>query len=772
MIEKVFIVPHTHTDLGFTADVAAVVAWHCKLLSSLLDLDWTRDDYRWTIESAVILRAWWAGASSTDRDRAVALLRSGQWQLAGFETQLLTDLASPLELKASVSWACGMGQEHGFPVRGIMLNDLGGCARGLPSAVVSEGIEYFVAGVGGYRVLLPLAELPPLFHWEAPDGARLLFWHLGISEELDPGMWDGLPAQYGFGNSYVIFPTRDHFSDQEYDDDPEKLKFAVGTIDEAYRRLEKDLYRRGYPYRYLMLQASGDNRGLDPDFPRWVSLWNQHVDSPKICGATADEFFTAMREEYGDDFPVLKGALNDPCSDIAVTTPGLFAKYRRNGRTIQTLKALGNGAAAIEQTLSDALRWQQWYSDHTFGLSMWNDEKALSMKLDESAVSDPGLQRWVDSWEDNARYPEKASEILEAGKALLQSGEGVTVFVPSKQPANVIVRLPGGCRAAAHDEAAVQDGTDCTWIEWRDLSLDRPGHVLPAPADAATGTPAKAAAALDSESWRIRFDPDTGQLIEAASRTGPGNVLADNQDADLGDLLVFDVDDLDENQTFGSMRHPPSLRRQPTDWIGCESSADGDLVKEITRIGVIRCPQGDQRLEQRWRLYRASDILEIDTVWDKKPRVRREACYFSVPLSFADPDVLIDQGLTTARVGCEELAGSFRDSYCVQHWLAVKDETTALLITPLEAGLVGVDGIHLLRFIKEPMVPETGSLFFLLSHNCWPTNTPRWQEGRLRFRFRLKLLPANVSSEELSRRGTAMALGALVVGCEAESMAW
>ena len=184
MIEKVFIVPHTHTDLGYTADVETVLARHCEMLSSLLELcangyeDWGGERYRWTIEASVILRHWWERASGEDRASAVALLRSGRWELTGFETQLLTGISDPLELTASVEWACGMGHRYGFPVRTVMLNDLGGFARGLPSAVAGEGIRYLVLGCGGYRVLTPMAGLPALFRWEGDFVNQQKAWYM------------------------------------------------------------------------------------------------------------------------------------------------------------------------------------------------------------------------------------------------------------------------------------------------------------------------------------------------------------------------------------------------------------------------------------------------------------------------------------------------------------------------------------------------------------------------------------------------------------------
>lgn len=779
MIEKVFIVPHTHTDLGYTADVDTVLARHAEMLSTLLGLcthghgPWPADRYRWTIESAVILRHWWERAAGDDRDALLALLRSGRWELAALETQLLTGIADPVELKASIAWACGLGRDQGFPVRTVMLNDLGGFARGLPSAVCGAGIRYAVLGCGGFRVLTPMAGLPSLFRWEAPDGASLLLWHLGISADLDPRIWEGLPAQYGFGNSYVIHPTRDACSDEAHDDDPEKLRFSVQKMDEAYRRLEADLERRGYPYRYLMLQASGDNRGMDPQLPRWIEQWNRNTDRPTICAATATEFFDAMVEAYDDDFPALKGDLHDSCSMLAADNTRGFATYRNNARTISLIQDMGSAAAGTEADLAEAGRWQLWFSDHTFGLSTWDPDTNGRIALDQSCITDPtpAIRRLIDSWEVKNDYVGRAADILETCKARLAVDADVTVFAPSEAPTTVVAALPPGCHPLEDADTTVQAGRDCTWVQWRGLSAGRPGRARLGGSVATVVDRQAPVTALVGDSWHVAFDDASGRLLEPGAGSAVDHMFGRTGEASAGDLIVFDVDDMDERAALGAVRHPPRLTARPLAWTGCERTAHGDLVSEITRVGVIACPESDQHVEQRWRLYHDSGVLEIDTLWHKVPRVRWEACYLALPLDFRDPDVLVHQGLTTARVGHEELPGCHRDQYCAQDWIAVRDEARTLLITPLEAGLVDVDAVRFLQFLTEPISPRTGSLFFLLSHNCWPTNAPCWQGGPLRFRVRMKRCAPDASLRQLTEQGRGLARGALVVGCSADTMA-
>jgi hypothetical protein len=678
-----------------------------------------------------------------ERQQVLELLRSGQWQLMALETQLLTQLARPSELRASVDWACRFGEQHGIPVRGAMLNDIGGYARGLPSAIAPRGIQYLAGGVGGFRALLPWADLPWLINWRAPDGQTLLVWHVDLDPLLPLETWPTLPASYGFGFDLCLKPVKQLLRDGVEDRD---------GIDAAWREYERQLQRRGYPYRQIMLQFAGDNDGIDRDVPRWIEHWNATIDRPKLRLATPDEFFSDLLNDIAiDQIPQRSGELHDPWIDHAATQPAAFAVYRENGRRIEALRAHDDSA-----DLDEAVRQQLWFSDHTFGLSMWECNERIKTQLGQAAASAPEMTNWVESWADKQLYPKQAAQHIAAAEARQWPGQTMA-YTAQPQPLAATVRLPWKPRVMADEDVQVAaDGQ--VWAYLSGVASDSP-RPLDCGDSAASPTPPTAAPVLCDTHWHIAFDPETGALTQLKSLSHPA---ANIGPAGFADLTVYDVNGLTERPMPAEMldeieRVPNAIR-----WHNGALTTAGPLVSEVVRRGVIALPEGDQQATQHWRLLHREGILEIETIWDKLPRVRHEASYLGLSLRFDQPRVWIDQGLTVAEVGRDELPGCFRDQYCVHDWVAVADETSTLLVAPREMGLVEVDRVRLHDYATQPFAPATGMLHFMLTHNYWPTNCPRWQEGRLTYTLRLQLLEPNQSSRSLREAGARLAWPVLI----------
>jgi hypothetical protein len=749
MIDTIYLVPHTHTDLGYTDRVDAVLKRQVELLDSVLALSLRGDGevepdaYRWTIETACVLRLWWQQRGERERQQVLELLRSGRWQLMALETQLLTQLARPSELRASVDWACRFGEEHGIPVRGIMLNDIAGYARGLPSAVAPRGIQYLAGGVGGFRALLPHADLPWLFNWHAPDGQTLLVWHVGLDPEVPIDAYPTLPASYGFGYDLCLKPVEQLMRHGKQPD---------GGIDAAWRTYDAHLQRRGYPFSRIMLQFAGDNDGIDRDVPRWIDHWNATVAKPKLQLATPDDFFSDLLAKTPvEQLPQLRGAIHDPWIDHAPTQIAAFGVYRENGRRIEALQT-NNGSPQMRQPIDAALREQLWFSDHTFGLSMWACNERIATQLGEKAVDAPEMINWVESWIDKQKYPAAAAKHIAAAEAQRWPDQPVA-YTGLSSPVTTTVALPPSCRPQGAADDHVQVAADGrAWALVSDVASDAPR--LLERCDVAVSTSTCDETALCDGQWRIAFDPSTGALRELSS---PAHGEAKIDLAGFADLVVYDIDGLTERAWLAETLDRWRLTPHAVQWQAAEPGTTGPLVSEIARRGIVALPEGDQRVAQRWRLLHHDGVVEIETIWDKLPRVRREASYLSLPLRFDKPAVSIDQGLTIARVGDEELPGCYRDQYSVHDWVAVADDAATLLVAPREFGMVEVDRVRLHEYADKPFVPQTGSLHFLLAHNMWPTNCSRWQQGRFTLTLRLKLCGPNLSSAALRDAGARLA---------------
>ena len=81
MIRSIYLIHHTHFDIGFTDLAGEVIHQQVGYLSDAVRLCEADPEYRWTIESGSLLRLWLASQNEKNQDRILKFLRSGQMEL-------------------------------------------------------------------------------------------------------------------------------------------------------------------------------------------------------------------------------------------------------------------------------------------------------------------------------------------------------------------------------------------------------------------------------------------------------------------------------------------------------------------------------------------------------------------------------------------------------------------------------------------------------------------------------------------------------------------
>lgn len=83
-------------------------------------------DFRWTIESARLLKDYISHRPEPVVKRLMAALQRGQMELMALDCQPLMELCTPPEQKHICAWAAETAQNWNFPVECVMLDDIGG----------------------------------------------------------------------------------------------------------------------------------------------------------------------------------------------------------------------------------------------------------------------------------------------------------------------------------------------------------------------------------------------------------------------------------------------------------------------------------------------------------------------------------------------------------------------------------------------------------------------------------------------------------------------
>ena len=88
-IETIYLIHHSHTDVGYTHDQPIVWDLHTRFIDTAIDLAEQSTDsdsdgaFRWTVETTAVLNRWLKNATDRDIERFRAMERAGRIEYRG-----------------------------------------------------------------------------------------------------------------------------------------------------------------------------------------------------------------------------------------------------------------------------------------------------------------------------------------------------------------------------------------------------------------------------------------------------------------------------------------------------------------------------------------------------------------------------------------------------------------------------------------------------------------------------------------------------------------
>jgi hypothetical protein len=311
---SVFLVHHSHLDIGYTDTQGSVLQHHLQYLDSVLDLvsatdDWPEDaKFRWNVEATWPLLHWIKNRPESDRTRFFDRVREGRIEICALPFSMHTEAYSIDELARQIRFADQLRERFDLPIQTAMQTDVPGATIGLLTSLVDADIRYLsvahnYAGrpaphlVGGQELTRP-------FYWRAPNGKRLLVWYtdaphgsasmegnlVGLAEDYQATL-EALPG-YLAALAESPYPYRGR---------GERV-FGWTGLDPS-----STVTKVPYPHDVLHLRVQGvlaDNASPSIVPARIVREWNEKWSYPQLRLATNSEFFTEAEERlaggYGD----------------------------------------------------------------------------------------------------------------------------------------------------------------------------------------------------------------------------------------------------------------------------------------------------------------------------------------------------------------------------------------------------------------------------------------------------------------------------------------
>ncbi|QEH34492.1 hypothetical protein OJF2_30310 [Aquisphaera giovannonii] len=722
----VYIVPHSHTDIGYTEVQTQIERKQVDNLLQGIALAKRTAGYPegsrfvWNVEVLWAADLFLHRLGEAQKAEFLDAVRRGHVALHGMYLNELTGLCRTEELLRLFREATKLADLTGVPIDAAMISDVPGYTWGTVTAMSQAGIRYFAAApnyidrIGG---TLQKWENRP-FYWASPSGKeKVLVW---------------IPTK-GYALSHLIHELSPKFV-AEY---------------------TADLEKAAYPYdiAYLRWSGHGDNATPDPGICESVKKWNAEHEWPKFRISSTSEAFRAFEARYGDKLPVVRGDWTPYWEDGAAssaleTSLNRWAADRlTQAETLWSLiDPAGYPARAFDAAWKDVLL----YSEHTWGAHCSITEPSIPLTQDQwrmkssyAAGADIRSREFVD--QVFARRARPGDD-----EAALSSD--VDVYNTSSWTRTDLVVVPKILSTVSNRMDRVLDdrgrpvpsqrlsggdlvfvATDVPPLSGRRYTIS-PGPAAPMPAGGAVASAKDGV--LDNGLLQARIDPHSGGVSEVHARGIGGNLVDPSSGHQANEYLYFNGDDLKGVKTAGA----PTIKVVD----------DGPIVAAIV---VDSAAPGCHSLRREVRVIAGLDRVEMANTVDKKrleaasymAKEGKESVNFAFPLHVPGGKMLLDLPVGAIRPEVDQIPGACKNDIPIGRWADVSNPAAGVTWATLDAPLVQLGELsgRLLNSIQKPelwrqTIEPTQHLYSWVMNNHWHTNYRAYQEGPVIFRYALR----------------------------------
>src|SRR3984957_4553478 len=369
----IYILPHSHNDLGYTEIQTNVERKQLNnLLTGIAYAQQTKDypagaRFVWNLEGVYAADLFLHRMNDQQRQSFISAVRDGGVALNGMYVNTLTGLCRPEELLQLFHRSKEVAALSGANVDAAMISDVPGYTWGTVTAMAQAGIKYFSAAPNYFdRIgdILQQWEDKP-FYWVSPSGKeKVLVWIPYKGYALSHGMPEGLTKK--FVDEYVAELKRKNFN---------------------------------YDISYIRWSGHGDNAVPDPSISEFVKDWNTTYAWPKFIISSTTTAFGAFEAKYGSQLPQEKGDWTGYWEDGAGSSAFETAENRASSSRLSQAEALwamrGGTGFPVDR---DREGWKNviLYSEHTWGADV-SVTRPLSQKTMEQWIIKKSYATMADS---------------------------------------------------------------------------------------------------------------------------------------------------------------------------------------------------------------------------------------------------------------------------------------------------------------------------------------------------------------------------------------
>ncbi|MCX6306090.1 MAG: hypothetical protein NT040_14100 [Bacteroidetes bacterium] len=723
----IYLVQHTHTDIGYTRPQTEILPDHLRYIDYALDFcdqtDSLPDDarFRWTCETSWAVREYLGTRPASQVERLRRRIGEGRIELTGLFLNA-SDLADETMIAATLR-PIQEFRKLGFPVKAAMQSDINGVPWCLADYLPGAGIEFLNMGQNDTRALKPF-ERPTTFWWESPSGNRVLV---------------NRPEHYMWGNSLGILGT-------------------IETFGSGLFLHLQDIIARGYPWDHYAVQFSGyltDNSPPSTTACKLVEQWNKVYIWPKLRLATVSEFMDYMKRNHAQELPVIRGAWPDWWMDgfgsAAMQTAfarSAHSDYIANEGLMAMAVCMGvpQGPAirALQDQVTDDIAF---YDEHTFGAA-----ESITDPLCENSVVQLGeKESWV--WSAVKKNSILREEVMGQVQLFIPKADvpSIAVFntLNRARTGNVMVYidhqlLPKDKEYRILDAAnqvmvlqPVSSREEGTWwmlhvkdvpplgysvyriaVDWesRDNLQEKPFSGV-----------------FENDFYRLVVDRKTGKITGLYDKEWKRELTDKTAPYALGEFIY---ERLGKNRGQLEQRKLDEYTR--TSWHGLRVSGihPGPVWHSITITGRMEGCADSTGIRCEIRLYNLEKKVEFCYSMKKRAVTDPEGVYIAFPFRLENSRHVAEVAGGTMVPGKEQVEGSASDWMGIQNFVALRNDSGQIVFSSPEIPLVQLGDINLGKFARVAN-PVSGYIYSWVLNNYWTTNFLASQEGELKWSYQV-----------------------------------
>lgn len=772
-IKNIYIVHHSHTDIGYTDLQERVVYTHIDYIRSAIDIikkgyenNTSDKNFKWNCETYFCVEKFLEEATQQEKDDFFDLVKKGNIGISATYLNF-NDLVDKGVLNKRTQEMVSIFKEKNIPIKAAMNADVNGISMGARDIFIENGIEFLFTNIHTHHGMYPLYHNQTPYYWENDQGKKLLVFS---GEHYNLGNALGL-----LYNKNINFMTQNYFGKQNaFESHIKTLKFNVDKCLEQY--LAHD-----YPYSFLVTSVSGvfsDNAPPNTDILRTIELFNQaYGDDVKMNMVTVDELYNLIKEEI-KDAKTYKGDLNDWWANGVGSTPYAVKHYKEAQRMYHLCERLNEKASAEKAYALDKKITREaednllLYAEHTWGHSstITNPYDTMVQNLDirntsyaskAHEASAKNLNRITHKLGDKLRYYNLDGKI-KAINVGSQSGKmPVEFYVETMSlPAVKITNEKTGEELKAQLSAHPR-GVLVSFIDSFDANEEKIYCYEQLPEQLKTFNTRIAYVGAErirdivndyDDTYKLNYGIEN-EFIKISYEIGKGvtsfyNKLENKEMLKEGYAKFFTpiyenteirTDVYEERRIIGrNIRglHAKQYQAQLTDIKLIENG------QVFTTVELIYDLEGTYHSSVVIKLYKDLPKLDFKYKLAKTLSEDIESVFLPLTLALNDNDLYINKGDTIMRPGIDQIPGTCMEYYTVDNGIVYSGKETSVLIQSKDVPLIYMGELkhHPILLCDNNTSNNKRDVYSWVMNNTWETNFKMDLSGFTEYCYSLDLI--------------------------------